>query len=671
VALRGYLPQLDGIRAAAIAAVVAYHLGYLSGGWLGVDVFFVLSGYLITSILLDDGAHLSRLRRFWGRRARRLFPAVIAMLLVLCAYSWANGPGLVPAQLRWPALATVLYGANWQQIAAGNSYFAQFTAPSPLSHAWSLSVEEQYYVLAPLLLGAVLLLTRSLSSERRRHWLIAVSVVLAVSSAIWMGFAADLYGANRAYLGTDTRAWELLLGGVLAMTWPTGGTAPARPVVWKLLAWAGAVAVVVGVWRAGGPPTWVWNGGLVAIASGAGMLIVGVVRAPGTALSRLLSARPVRWLGLISYSLYLWHWPTIVLITPDSSGLSGTLLVVVRVAAMLVASVASYYLIERPLRRLDWAALARRARVPSAGFAAVGLAVTAALIVGATVGPPVAGSSSLPAPTPQEIKVPLDLPRASPADPYRAWIIGDSVMFDGSPGVTAALQSTGEVSVVANTAFPGWGLTRDPAWASDVLSTTRRFRPQIVIGTWSWDDGEAQKTPQLYAQRLGSALRLLLSPDTGVKLVVLMEFPQSGPDTAIPDTSARAADWLQRTEAQRAWNGVAEAVVKEFPRHAVYLTTDQLFAPGGRFYTWFRTSGGGWLRARKLDNAHFCPYGAAQWGALLTADLTPALHLPTMKAGWELEPWTRDHRYNDPPGACPDDQPPPGYSGVAVPGSVG
>ena len=148
---------------------------------------------------------------------------------------------------------------------------------------------------------------------------------------------------------------------------------------------------------------------------------------------------------------------------------------------------------------------------------------------------------------------------------------------------------------------------------------------------------------------------------------MLMEFPQSGPNTAIADHSARAADWLDRAQAQHAWNAVAQTVVKEFPRHAVYLTTGQVFAPGGRFLTWFRTSDGRWLRARKLDNAHLCPYGAAEWGALIIADLTPALHLPSMKAGWELGSWTRDPRYNDPPGASPDDQPPARYRGVAVP----
>jgi len=454
---------------------------------------------------------------------------------------------------------------------------------------------------------------------------------------------------------------------MLALLFPVHGASRVASWVWKVLTPVGLTIVALGVWRATGPPAWVWDGGLVLIASGAGLVIVGVVREPHTVVSGFLGLRPVRWLGLISYSLYLWHWPAIVLITPDTSGLSGAGLAAVRVAAMLTASVASYYLIEQPLRRLDWSGLARRVHLPSAGFATAGIALTAAAIVGATVGPPHAGSSTILTASTQQIAEPVGLPPPSPANPYRVWIFGDSVMFDGSPGVTAALEATGEVSVVANTAFPGWGLARDPTWAADARATMQRYHPQIVIGTWSWDDATALKTPGPYLQRLSSALRVLLDPGTGVKFVVLMQFPQSGPAASITEPSARAAEWLQRTTAQGAWNRLAAEAVKGFPGHAAYLTTDQVFAPAGRFLTWFRTSDGGWLRGRKLDNAHFCPYGAAQWGALLTADLTPALRLAPMRAGWELGSWTRDHRYNDPPGACPDDQPPGGYRGVPVP----
>jgi hypothetical protein len=128
------------------------------------------------------------------------------------------------------------------------------------------------------------------------------------------------------------------------------------------------------------------------------------------------------------------------------------------------------------------------------------------------------------------------------------------------------------------------------------------------------------------------------------------------------------ADWAKTTRGQNAWNAAALRAVAAFPGHALYLRTDSLFAPHGYFLTWMRTAKGTWVRARKLDNAHFCPYGAAELGALVTQDLTPALHLGPMSAGWESAPWTRDPRYDDPPGACPADQPPtPSYRGLRVP----
>jgi len=224
VALKRYEPQWDGIRAVAITLVVAFHLGYLPGGWVGVDTFFVLSGYLITSMLLAVDRPPGNVLAFWGRRARRLLPAVLVLLLVLSVYALVGGPGLVPAQLRAPALATLFYVANWQQIAAGHSYFAQFTAVSPLQQTWSLAIEEQYYLVWPLLMAAILFVVG------RRRWsgraLLGATVTLAVASAVWMGVAAHHFGANRAYLGTDTRAWELLLGGAAAMVWPPGRGSP-------------------------------------------------------------------------------------------------------------------------------------------------------------------------------------------------------------------------------------------------------------------------------------------------------------------------------------------------------------------------------------------------------------------------------------------------------------
>ena len=157
-------------------------------------------------------------------------------------------------------------------------------------------------------------------------------------------------------------------------------------------------------------------------------------------------------------------------------------------------------------------------------------------------------------------------------------------------------------------------------------------------------------------------------PGNGVDGVVLLQFPQVGPNPEYIDPRAAALAWASRNDAQLAWNAVARAATAAFPGHALYLPTDQLFAPGDRYFAWLRAPGGHWVRARKIDGTHVCPYGAAEFGALLVRDLTPVFDLAPMRAGWELGSWVDDPRYSDPPGSCPADQPPPGYRGVAVPG---
>ncbi len=671
MARQRYVPQFDGIRALAISAVIAYHLGYLPGGWVGVDVFFVLSGYLITGLLLAGNGPQRDLGRFWGRRAKRLLPAVLVLLVALSVYAWAGGVGLVPAQLRAPALATLFYVANWQQIVAGHGYFARYLSVSPLQQTWSLAIEEQYYLVWPVLLLAMAGVTRRRPGLKGRTAMLAFTVVLAVASAIWMGVAAHLYGANRAYLGTDTRAWELLVGGAAAMVWPRGeeGRSRNRSTTWSVVTALGLAGVAVGAAVAGGPPSWIWEGGLVAIAACATVVVVGVTKAGGGAAAQALAFGPLRWVGLISYSLYLWHWPVIVLITPATVGWSGWPLLLARLGTMVALSCASYYVVERPLRRADWTAWARRMYIPTVAVAVVGIATTAMVIVAGTIGPPPATSGQVAAAPTSETTgaASFRFPAAAPGKPWRAWIFGDSVMVDSSLGITAALQATQDVSVVLDNAVPGWGLSTDNNRLAEVANILAQSHPQVAIGFWSWDDQRALANPVAYRTELEQFLATMLTPSGGLDLVALVQFPRPGPDDSITDAAARLRAWKTETANTDAWNVVARQAVAAFPGHALFLATDQLFAPGGRFLTWMRTPLGTWLRARKLDNTHMCPYGAASFGALVTQELTPVLNLGSLRPGWESGPWTRDARYNDPPGACPDDQPPAGYRGITVP----
>lgn len=502
-------------------------------------------------------------------------------------------------------------------------------------------------------------------------------------SAAWMGVAANAFGVNRAYLGTDTRAWELLLGGAAAITCSAAsgsGVASASVAgflhrrsmrLWRTAVPLG-VLIAAGVLAvAAGPPMWLWDGGLPAFALAVTVVVVGVVRDPDGPVARALSLPPMRWLGRVSYSLYLWHWPVIVLMTQATTGLSGWGLLVSRAAAMLAATCASFYIIERPVRSLDWSVQRRL------GLIAPVMASAAALLVFATIAPAQAGSAPLAAvasglATGSPLasgrlgaSYPARAPSAS--DPLRAWIFGDSVMNDGSPGVTAALEATRDVKVVANSSFGGWGLSTDHVWPSDAKQIIAQYRPEVVIGTWSWDTAIAVADPVAYGQRLEAALATLLTPGDGVDLVALVEYPQTGPPTAISDPALREARWASLSRAQAEWDLLARGAVAQFPRRAIYVPTAAVFAPRGKFLTWMRTARGDWVRARKLDNAHFCPFGAATLGALVQTDLAPVLRLDPPSAGWESGAWVNEPRFNDPPGACPADQPPPSYAGVDVP----
>ncbi|HUY61538.1 MAG TPA: acyltransferase, partial [Candidatus Dormibacteraeota bacterium] len=653
----------------AISAVVAYHLGFLGGGWYGVDLFFVLSGFLITSQLLERRGRPfgATLRRFWARRARRLLPGVLVLLGGVALYAWAGGPGVAAAQLRAPGLATLLYAANWQQIVAHHGYFGQFAAPNPLQHTWSLAIEEQFYLAWPIVV--VVLATLARWSLRT---LGALTAALAAVSAGWSVAVLHLWGLNRAYLGTDTRVWELLVGALAAMAL-LHAPAPRRPRLWGAGSLAAGIAVGAGIAVAGDRSPWIWNGGVEVLALCTAVVIVGTIRSPGGLLARALALGPLRWLGRISYSVYLWHWPVIVLMTSASTGLTGASLLAVRLAATTAAACASYYVVERPLRRADWGSWGRRALVPA------GLAGTAALVLVATVAPVTASTA------PVRIPVAADgggavaglaaalgsVPTSGASGPVRVWLFGDSVLNDASPGVTAALRATGNAQVVADTTFPGWSFAHDPAWRSQWRQVIAQARPQVVIATWSWDDQLALDHRARYVAQLRSALDVIMRPGDGVDLLVLLQFPQVGPPASaspgggpIPDS--RAA-WSEETKAQDAWDSAARTALDAYPGHALYLPTSSLFAPHGRYLTWFRTPSGAWLRARKIDNVHFCPYGAAVFGQYIVDRLRPILRLGPLAPGWEAGSWTRDPRYDDPVGSCPADSPPSGYSGVPVP----
>ena len=364
-----YLPGLDGLRALAIAGVIAYHLGYgwASGGYLGVDLFFVLSGFLITTLLVEEwlSAGTVKLARFWGRRARRLLPALLLMVVTVVVFVATQSGGLPIdwAGLRGQALATVGYVANWQLLFTHQSYFVQFDVASPLKHTWSLAIEEQFYLVWPLvILGLMRLLSKMRRTSQWRTAGLTLTIAGAVASAGWMAILW-LNGASvdRVYYGTDTRAFDLLAGATLAMI-TVGRPQPSAGVRRRLhVAAFGALGVLAVCWVTAGQPNglprpWMFEGGM-ALCALAGALVVADVRCaePGP-LSSFLSLRPIRYVGKISYGLYLWHWPVIVELTSARTHETGVTLNALRVAVTLAIAVASYHLVEQPIRR-GWPAI--------------------------------------------------------------------------------------------------------------------------------------------------------------------------------------------------------------------------------------------------------------------------------------------------------------------------
>ena len=396
---RRYMPGLDGLRAIAVLAVIAYHLGlgWAPGGLLGVGVFFTLSGYLITDLLLAQLARgRIRLGQFWLGRARRLLPALFLMLAVVTAWVTVIGPSQ-PEQFRDAVWAAILYVSNWQLILQDVSYFQQFAAPQPLNHLWSLAVEEQFYILWPFLLVlgvAIFKPARGPSGVYPR--LAGYTALLALGSAAAM---LVLYqpslDPSRVYYGTDTRACELLAGAALAMVWPSRRLSTAISYgARRMLDGAGVVGLVVialMVWRTHEYSPFLFRGGFLLLAV-ATVLVVAALAHPACRLGAILGWAPLRWIGVRSYGIYLWHFPIIVLTTPAGEHGANVLRDGLQLAAILAVSALSWRFVEEPVRRgalgRMWAWLRengwRPEAIPRAGWAAsaAALAVLAAAAAG-------------------------------------------------------------------------------------------------------------------------------------------------------------------------------------------------------------------------------------------------------------------------------------------------
>jgi peptidoglycan/LPS O-acetylase OafA/YrhL len=368
-----YSPGLDGLRAIAVMAVLLYHadLSFIPGGFLGVEVFFVISGYLITALLLAEWRQKGtiNLKDFWLRRARRLLPALYVLLVVTLAFAVVFLPGEV-AGLRADVIAAVGYVTNWFLIFGHESYFEAVGRPSLLQHLWSLAVEEQFYLIWPIALAV------GLGTARRRHRLVlTVALVGAAASAVAMAMLyAPGVDPSRIYYGTDTRATGLLCGAALAFLWAPGDKYrsadkwaslrslgagrirrkwwPAVPLLLDIVGVAALFALVLFGLTLGEFEPFLYRGGLVAVALATALLIAVAVHPRSWVVSRLLGSAPMRWLGVRSYGIYLWHWPVFMVTRPELDVPFGGLpLLALRLGITIVLADLSYRFVETPIRR--------------------------------------------------------------------------------------------------------------------------------------------------------------------------------------------------------------------------------------------------------------------------------------------------------------------------------
>jgi peptidoglycan/LPS O-acetylase OafA/YrhL len=392
-----YLPALDGMRALAVASVLLYHgdVSWIPGGFLGVEVFFVISGYLITSLLLAERestggtAYLA----FWARRARRLLPALFAMLAVVSAVWLLKVPGEA-ARIRGDIVGALTYITNWYQIVVRQSYFEAIGRPSPLRHLWSLAVEEQFYLVWPIVLAGLSRVTRG----RRGHLLVIIGGLAAASAAWGVRLYHPGLDPSRVYYGTDTRAAGVLLGAALAVAAPPwlmrAKVHVGARALFNVVGGVGLVGIGWMMVKANEFDPMVYQGGFVVLDVFAVAAVAAVVHPCATIWSKILGVGPLVWIGKRSYGIYLWHWPIFVLTRPglDVTASSGTLLALRLGLTVSVAEI-SYRLIELPVRqgalRRLWARrslpdgpLPRRARRQVVGGALVALALIATLLVG-------------------------------------------------------------------------------------------------------------------------------------------------------------------------------------------------------------------------------------------------------------------------------------------------
>jgi peptidoglycan/LPS O-acetylase OafA/YrhL len=636
-----YRPAIDGVRAIAVLSVIVYHVHepWLPGGFLGVDIFFVLSGFLITSLLIVEYRTSGRigLARFWARRARRLLPAVLLLIVVVALVEHQTVAEIaVRATRRNELLATLFYFANWFNILAGDSYFANYAGASPVRHTWSLAIEEQFYLVYPVLMAFAL--------RMRRRWLQIAMVVVMGISALAMAGLFDAADPSRAYYGTGARIHQLIAGAVLAML--LVGRFRKEVVSWARRLLPLSVALLIAsMLFIQDDGAFYYRGGALAVGIVTAAAIAGLEKPGG--LQRALSIRPLVAVGLVSYGLYLWHFPIVVWLTRFWSLnpfgiLTATLLLTGATAA------ASYFLVERPIRvnrRLYHLTLTPRALVvlvPAASFAVAGFVFVALpdTLPDWARGPEENAELVIREAAPATTVVLGDHAESgadrSSASATSIAIVGDSFMVSALPGFRSVSEETGVTLVEA--AFAACPVGREPLanyegdphykseqcvsstdsgyeWLienpvdvvlwHDLQSLLPRFGDEGVVldpDTLEWTDGLVAEWSRVLDDFL----------ESGMSVVILIP-PLRSQDVecASAESERRCNDIRSQDETIRRATA-AFRLAREGTRGVYFLDIDELLCPGG--VPCPATIDGIAVREGGTDQTHFTEQGA-EWFA--------------------------------------------------------
>jgi peptidoglycan/LPS O-acetylase OafA/YrhL len=641
---------LDGWRGFTIWFAISVHAGYFTaGGVLSLDTFFVLSGFLITGLLLREwhAREGIALLAFWSRRARRLLPALFVVLIAVIAYAAFVASPLGLDALRGDVLATLGYGANWRFILSGQSYFSAFTTPSPVLHMWSLAVEEQFYLIWPLVvLGVLGLARRRLSTTGAIVTVGVVAAVGAVASAIWMSVLYVPGGdPSRVYYGTDTRAQAMLVGAVLAVVVLLHGPVTSR-VARRVLSGATllGLVVVVAPWFSndanGVHDLFYGRLGLLVYSVATAVVLWRLTQPSSGAFGGVLESSPLVWVGAISYEMYLWHWPTYLVLTRDRTNLSGLPLLGLRLGVVVALSWATHTLVDEPIRR------GVRLRSPRLARSAVVMVVIAVAFgtFAATVGaqPALSGDSGQlvdrGAP-PKAAEHASESPAAARA-PIKLLVVGDSqaatlaqgLNADGGhhglsmqPGVTVWNRSILGCPIVSRPTVISGGehlhnkCGGDGFWQRQWADDVPAFEPDAVFvmaGAWdvfdvdidgavvepgdaAWTEGYERDVSQLF-----DTLKSTGAPVVAVEPPCFGRNEQPG---GAPDAPERL-DATRVGAVHRVWMDQAEV-------HGVVVANlDSLLCPNGASDSSIRP-----------DGAHFYTAGADRTAPLVMAVVRAAI----------------------------------------------